>query len=116
MASIMAIYAQDFATKWELESQNKKDLETFDKISGQLIALGLTYARHGILFNQKDKHRLIAIMEFRDTDAFKNCMKLIEETDWNREINRVERLESYVIDAELNFLNQAGLNAAHPRR
>ena len=102
MASIMATYAQDFATKWELEAQNKRDLETFDKLSDQLVTLGMTSARHGVLFNQKDKHRLIAIMEFRDTDAFKNCMELIEGTDWNREINRVERLESYIIDAELN--------------
>ena len=98
----MATYAQDFATKWELEAQNKRDLETFDKLSDQLVTLGMTSARHGVLFNQKDKHRLIAIMEFRDTDAFKNCMELIEGTDWNREINRVERLESYIIDAELN--------------
>ena len=102
MASIIATYAQDFATKWELEAQNRRDLETFDKLSDQLVTLGMTSARHGVLFNQKDKHRLIAIMEFRDIDAFKNCMELIEETDWNREINRVERLESYIIDAELN--------------
>ena len=99
----MATYAQDFATKWELEAQNRRDLETFDKLSDQLVTLGMTSARHGVLFNQKDKHRLIAIMEFRDTDAFKNCMELIEGTDWNREINRVERLESYIIDAELNI-------------
>ena len=98
----MATYAQDFATKWELEAQNKRDLETFDKLSDQLVTLGMTSARHGVLFNQKDKHRLIAIMEFRDTDAFKNCIELIERTDWNREINRVDRLESYIIDAELN--------------
>ena len=102
MASIMATYAQDFATKWELEAQNKRDLETFDKLSDKLVALGMTSARHGILFNQKDKHRIIAIMEFKNTEAFKNCMNLIEETDWDREINRVERLESYVIDAELD--------------
>ena len=98
----MATYAQDFAPKWELEAQNRRDLETFDKLSDQLVTLGMTSARHGVLFNQKDKHRLIAIMEFRDTDAFKNCMELIEGTDWNREINRVDRLESYIIDAELN--------------
>ena len=98
----MATYAQDFATKWELEAQNKRDLETFDKLSDQLVTLGMTSARHGVLFNQKDKHRLIAIMEFRDTDAFKNCMELIEGTDWNTEISRVDRLESYIIDAELN--------------
>ena len=102
MASIMATYAQDFATKWELEAQNRRDLETFDKLLDQLIALGMTSARHGVLFNQKDKNRLIAIMEFKNAEAFKNCMDLIEDTDWNREINRVERLESYVIDAELN--------------
>ena len=98
----MATYAQDFATKWELEAQNKRDLETFDKLSDQLVTLGMTSARHGVLFNQRDKHRLIAILEFRDTDAFKNCMELVEGTDWNREINRVDRLESYIIDAELN--------------
>ena len=62
MASIMATYAQDFATKWELEAQNKRDLDIFDNLSDRLI----------------------------------------EATDWNREINRVERLESYVIDAELD--------------
>jgi hypothetical protein len=40
-------------------------------------------------------------MEFKSTEAYKNCMDLIEGTDWNREIDRIERLESYVIDAEL---------------
>ena len=102
MASIMATYAQDFATKWELEAQNKRDLDIFDNVSERLIALGMISARHGVLFNQKDKHRLIAILEFKDAEAYKNCMELIEATDWNREINRVERLESYVIDAELD--------------
>lgn len=102
MASIMATYAQDFATKWELEAQNKRDLDIFDNLSDRLIELGMISARHGVLFNQKDKHRLIAILEFKDADAYKNCMELIEATDWHREINRVERLESYVIDAELD--------------
>ena len=43
MASIMATYAQDFATKWELRLR-MRDLETFDKLSDQLIALGMTSA------------------------------------------------------------------------
>jgi hypothetical protein len=56
MASIMATYAQDFATKWELVAQNKRDLETFDKLSDQLMELGMTSAKHGILFNQKNTY------------------------------------------------------------
>ena len=67
-----------------------------------LIELGMISARHGVLSNQKDKHRLIAILKFKDADACKNCMELSEAADWKREINRVERLESYVIDAELD--------------
>ena len=67
-----------------------------------LIELGMISARHGVLSNQKDKHRLIAILKFKDADARKNCMELSEAADWKREINRVERLESYVIDAELD--------------
>ena len=66
-----------------------------------LIELGMISARHGVLSNQKDKHRLIAILKFKDADACKNCMELSEAADWKRKINRVERLESYVIDAEL---------------
>ena len=67
-----------------------------------LIELGMISARHGVLSNQKDKHRLIAILKFKGADACKNCMELSEAADWKREINRVERLESYVIDAELD--------------
>ena len=67
-----------------------------------LIELGMISARHGVLSNQKDKHRLIAILKFKDADACKNCMELSEAADWKREINRVERLESYVNDAELD--------------
>ena len=74
----------------------------FGNLSGRLIELVMISTRHVVLFKQKDKHRLIAILEFKDAEAYKNCMELIEATDWNREINRVERLESYVIDAELD--------------
>ena len=48
MASIMATYAQDFATKWELEAQNKRDLDIFDNLSDRLIELGMISARHGV--------------------------------------------------------------------
>ena len=56
MADIMVTFAHDFATKWEMEAFARQDMKGFEAIKDQLVALGMTDAKHGILFGQKDKH------------------------------------------------------------
>ena len=98
MAAVMATFTHDFATKWEMEAHIRKDLDDFMEIKDQLIELGLVGAEHGIMFNQKDKFRHIAIMRFKDAEAYKNCMEVLESADWDDKITRVNRFEAYAID------------------
>jgi len=101
MSDIMISYTHDFATKYEMEAYIRDDLKAFDAIKDHLIELGMTGAKHGILFGQKDKYRTIAVLTFKDTESYKNCVEIIEGHDWNEEITKVMRHESYVIDAEV---------------
>ena len=71
------------------------------RIKDQLVALGMTDAKHGILFGQKDKHRTIAVLSFKDIEAYQKCMEVIEGGDWDEEVVKVMRQENYVIDAEI---------------
>ena len=98
MAAVMATFTHDFATKWEMEAHIRKDLDDFMEIKDQLIELGLVGAEHGIMFNQKDKFRHMGIMRFKDAEAYKHCMEVINGTDWDDEITRVNRFEAYAID------------------
>ena len=101
MADIMVTFAHDFATKWEMEAFARQDMKGFEAIKDQLVALGMTDAKHGILFGQKDKHRTIAVLSFKDIEAYQKCMEVIEGGDWDEEVVKVMRQENYVIDAEI---------------
>ncbi len=103
MAEIMATFTHDFATKWELEAHIRKDLEDFMKIKDQLIELGLIGAEHGIMFSQKDKFRHMGVMRFKDAEAYKNCMEVINGADWDKEISRVNRFEAFAVDFYLDI-------------
>ena len=103
MAAIMATFTHDFATKWELEAHIRKDLEDFMKIKDQLIELGLIGAEHGIMFSQKDKFRHMGVMRFKDAEAYKNCMEVINGADWDKEISRVNRFEAFAVDFYLDI-------------
>ena len=69
MADIMVTFAHDFATKWEMEAFVRQDMKGFEAIKDQLVALGMTDAKHGILFGQKDKHRTIAVLRAPGIDV-----------------------------------------------
>ena len=75
MADIMVTFAHDFATKWEMEAFARQDMKGFEAIKDQLVDLGMTDAKHGILFGQKDKYRTIAVLSFKDIEAYQKCMK-----------------------------------------
>ena len=102
MAAVMATFTHDFATKWEMEAHIKKDIDDFMKIKDQLIELGLVGTDHGIVFSQKDKFRHMGVMRFKDAEAYKKCMELIDGTEWDKEISRVNRFEAYAIDVYLD--------------
>lgn len=102
MGKIMATFTHDFATRWELEAHMKKDLDSFMAIKENLMEAGMTHAKHGILFGQKDKFRHMGMMEFDSVEAFNACMEIVRNGDWDGDIAKVNRFENYVIDMEVN--------------
>ena len=103
MAAVIATFAHDFATKWEMEAHIRRDTDQFLEIKDQLVELGLVGAEHGILFNQKDKHRHISVLRFNIAEAYKICMELINGADWDKEISRVNRFEAFAVDFYLDI-------------
>ena len=103
MAAVMATFTHDFATKWEMEAHIRRDTDQFLEIKDQLVELGLVGADHGIVFSQKDKFRHMGVLRFKDAEAYKNCMEVINGTDWDKEISRVNRFEAFAVDVYLDI-------------
>ena len=103
MAAVMATFTHDFATKWEMEAHIRRDTDQFLEIKDQLVELGLVGAEHGIMFSQKDKFRHMGVLRFKDAEAYKNCMEVINGTDWDKEISRVNRFEAFAVDFYLDI-------------
>ncbi len=103
MAAVIATFTHDFATKWEIEAHIKRDLDDFMEIKDQLIELGLIGAEHGIMFSQKDKFRHMGVLRLKDAEAYKNCMEVINGTDWDKEISRVNRFEAFAVDVYIDI-------------
>ena len=97
MSAFMVTFTHDFATKWEMEAHIRRGFEQTMPLQDKMAELGLTGVEHGILCGQKDKHRHMTIMRFKSAEAYKMCMELINGVDWDREISRVDRVETYVI-------------------
>ena len=103
MTAVMATFTHDFATKWEMEAHIREDLDGVMEIKDQLIKLDLIGAEHGIMFSQKDKFRHVGVMRFKDAEAYKNCMEVIDGTDWDKELSRVNRFEAFAADVYLDI-------------
>ena len=103
MAEIMATYTHDFVSKYEMEAHIRKVTDQFLEIKDQLVELGLVGAEHGIMFSQKDKFRHMGVLRFKDAEAYKNCMEVINGADWDKEISRVNRFEAFAVDFYLDI-------------
>ena len=103
MAAVMATFTHDFATKWEMEAHIRRDTDQFLEIKDQLVELGLLGAEHGIMFSQKDKFRHMGVLRFKDAEAYKNCMEVIDGTEWDKEISRVNRFEAFAVDVYIDI-------------
>ena len=103
MAAVIATFAHDFATKWEMEAHIRRDTDQFLEIKDQLVELGLLGAEHGIMFSQKDKFRHMGVLRFKDAEAYKNCMEVIDGTEWDKEISRVNRFEAFAVDVYIDI-------------
>ncbi len=42
-------------------------------------------------------------MRFKDAEAYKNCMEVIDGTDWDNELSRVNRFEALAADVYLDI-------------
>ena len=103
MAEIMATYTHDFVSKYEMEAHIRRVTDQFLEIKDQLVELGLLGAEHGIMFSQKDKFRHMGVLRFKDAEAYKNCMEVIDGTEWDKEISRVNRFEAFAVDVYIDI-------------
>ena len=103
MAEIMATYTHDFVSKYEMEAHIRRVTDQFLEIKDQLVELGLLGAEHGIMFSQKDKFRHMGVLRFKDAEAYKNCMEVIDGTEWDKEISRVSRFEAFAVDVYIDI-------------
>ena len=45
----------------------------------------------------------MGVMRFKDAEAYKKCMEIIDGTEWDKEISRVNRFEAFAVDFYLDI-------------
>ena len=57
MADIMVTFAHNFTTKWEMEAFARQDMKGFEAIKDQLVELGMTDAKHGVVWQKSNQNQ-----------------------------------------------------------
>ena len=101
MAQYMWCANHSFSSMEDLKKHLDRDEKVFMSILPTLKQNGLTDSKRGIRVNEKGKYSHQGILIFRDKAAYETCMKIIQETDWDDEIPKKNRFETYVLEHEL---------------
>ena len=101
MARYMWCANHSFSSMLDLKRHLGRDKKVMMDILPQLKKAGLTEAKRGILCKAKGKYSHQGILIFSDKAAYEACMKIIQDTDWDDEILKKNRYETYVLDHEL---------------
>ena len=101
MAQYMWCANHSFSSMEDLKNHLDRDERVFMSILPTLKQNGLTNSKRGIRVNEKGKYSHQGILIFKDKVAYDACMKIIQETDWDDEIPKKNRFETYVLDHEL---------------
>ena len=101
MAQYMWCANHSFSSMEDLKKHLDRDEKVMMDILAELKQAGLTDTKRGIRVDQQGKYCHQGILIFKDKAAYDACMKIIHETDWDDEIPKKNRFETYVLDHEL---------------
>ena len=90
-----------FTSMEDLNKHLGRDEKVMIDILPQLKKAGLTDTKRGIRVDEKEKFSHQGILKFNDKAAYEACMKIIQDADWDDEILKKNRYETFVLDHEL---------------
>tara|TARA_X000000950_G_scaffold174004_1_gene211512 strand:- start:252 stop:521 length:270 start_codon:yes stop_codon:yes gene_type:complete len=85
----------------DLKKHLVRDEKVFMSILPELKGSGLAESKRGIQTEAEGKYSHQGILIFNDRAAYEACMKIIQDADWDDEILKKNRYETYVLDHEL---------------
>ena len=101
MAKYMWCANHSFTSMEDLSKHLERDEKVMIDILPQLKKAGLTDTKRGIRVDEKGKFSHQGILIFNDKAAYEACMKIIQDADWDDEIQKTNRYETFVLDHEL---------------
>ena len=101
MARYMWCANHSFTSMEDLKKHLGRDEKVMMDILPQLKKAGLTEAKRGILKEAEGKYSHQGILIFNDKAAYEACMQIIKDADWDDEIVKQNRYETYILDHEL---------------
>ena len=78
-----------------------RDEKVFTSILPELKGSGLAESKRGIMTEAEGKYSHQGILIFNDKAAYEACMQIIKDADWDDEILKANRYETYILDHEL---------------
>ena len=101
MAKYMWCANHSFNSMEDLNKHLERDEKVMIDILPQLQKAVLTDTKRGIRVDEKGKYSHQGILIFSDKAAYEACMEIIQDADWDDEILKKNRFETYVLDHEL---------------
>ena len=90
-----------FTSIEDLKKHLGRDEKVFMSILPKLKGSGLAESKRGILAEPEGKYSHQGILIFNDKAAYETCMQIIKDADWDDEIVKLKRYETYILDHEL---------------
>ena len=85
----------------DLKKHLGSDEKVFRSILPELKGSGLAESKRGIMTEAEGKYSHQGILIFNDKAAYEACMQIIKDADWDDEIPKQNRYETYILDHEL---------------
>ena len=90
-----------FTSIEDLKKNLGRDEKVFTIILPELKGSGLAESKRGIMTEAEGKYSHQGILIFNDKAAYEACMQIIKDADWDDEIPKQNRYETYILDHEL---------------
>ena len=101
MARYMWCANHSFTSIEDLKKHLGRDEKIFTSILPELKGSGLAESKRGIMTEAEGKYSHQGILIFNDKAAYEACMQIINDADWDDEILKKNRYETYILDHEL---------------
>ena len=101
MARYMWCANHSFTSIEDLKKHLGRDEKVFKSILPELKGSGLAESKRGIMTEAEGKYSHQGILIFNDKAAYEACTQIIKDADWDDEIPKQNRYETYILDHEL---------------